>query len=191
MLRSGSVRTAFVWLALVCPAGLLAPAPSRADGLSVLSVGLRARIGEKNILGEPQPESFKAYDVVADIRSPWGWYSRSGWGLGFRLLGSVGALHAVGSTALVASAIPIVALGRQDGRFTLDAGAGVGLLSRQQFGVQDLGGPAQFALTVGLGVPLYRRIGVGYRYLHYSDASFYGPHNTGVDFHMLELTYWL
>jgi len=67
-------------------------------------------------------------------------------------------------------------------------GAGGALLSRHRFGTQDYGGYFQFALTAGVGVPLFKRLGVGYRFLHYSDAGIHGPHNTGADFHMLELT---
>jgi hypothetical protein len=71
----------------------------------------------------------------------------------------------------------------------LDAGAGGALLSRHRFGTQDFGGSFQFALTMGAGVPLYERLGLGYRYLHYSDAGIHGSHTTGADIHMVELTY--
>ena len=42
---------------------------------------------------------------------------------------------------------------------------------------------------LGLSVPLYKRIAVGYRFQHYSDGRAYGSESTGVDFHMLELLY--
>lgn len=68
-------------------------------------------------------------------------------------------------------------------------GAGPALLSRHRFGEQDYGGYFQFALTVGLSVPVFRGFGVGYRFLHYSDAALYGHDTTGADFHMLEIHY--
>jgi len=71
----------------------------------------------------------------------------------------------------------------------LDLGMGGALLSKHHFGTQDFGGPFQFALTLGDGVPLYERLGGGYRFLHYSDAGTNGSHTTGVDFHMIELIY--
>ena len=83
----------------------------------------------------------------------------------------------------------VIAFGRQDGRFTLDLGAGFALLSKPAYTRQDFGGALQFALTLGLSVPLYERIGVGYRFQHYSDGGAYGHEKTGVDFHMIELTY--
>jgi hypothetical protein len=42
---------------------------------------------------------------------------------------------------------------------------------------------------VGVSVPLYGRVGVGYRFMHYSDGGAYGEHTIGADFHMIELIY--
>ena len=109
--------------------------------------------------------------------------------MGTRLLTSAGVLSGADKTALVVSVIPVLALGSQDGQFTLDLGAGLALLSKHHFAQQDFGGNLQFALTFGVGVPLYRRVGVGYRFMHYSDAGLYGPDTIGVDFHMVELIY--
>jgi hypothetical protein len=157
--------------------------------LSLLSVSIRTTIASIDVLGDVALEEFREYGVAANLRLPWAWYSQSGWGTGTRLMAGAGALHGGGETALVVSLIPLVALGSQDGRFTLDMGAGGALLSRYLFGTQDYGGYFQFALTAGVGVPLFERLGVGYRFLHYSDAGINGPHNTGADMHMLELTY--
>jgi hypothetical protein len=156
---------------------------------SLLSVSIRATISSIDVLGDVAPEEFREYGVAANFRLPWAWYSQSGWGAGTRLMASAGALYGAGETALVVSLIPLVALGSQDGRFTLDLGAGGALFSRHHFGTQDYGGCFQFALTAGVGVQLFERLGVGYRYLHYSDAGINGSHTTGADLHMLELTY--
>ena len=155
----------------------------------LLSVSIRSRFSGTDVLGDVAPEEFWEYDAAANFKLPWAWYSQSGWGVGTRLMASIGALYGSGETALVVSFIPLVALGSKDGRFTLDLGTGGALLSRQRFGTQDYGGLFQFALTAGVGVPLYKRLGVGYRYLHYSDAGIYGPQTTGADFHMLEIIY--
>jgi hypothetical protein len=157
--------------------------------LSLQSVSIRARFSSIDVLGGVATEEFKEYDMAANFRLPWAWYSQSGWGAGIRLMASAGVLYSDGDTALVVSLIPLIALGSQDGRFTLDMGAGGALLSRHRFGTQDFGGNFQFALTAGAGVPLFARLGVGYRFLHYSDAGIYGPNNTGADLHMLELIY--
>lgn len=168
---------------------VLAPWPSRAEGSHLLNIGVRARIGGERVLGEEQPEAFHEYDAVASIRLPWERYYPSGWGVGTRLLASAGVLQGAEKTAFVFSLIPVLAFGSQDGRFVFDLGAGAALLTRHAFGRQDYGGHVQFALTVGVGVPLYGRLGVGYRFLHYSDAGIYGNNTIGADFHMVELIY--
>ncbi len=157
--------------------------------LSLLSVNIRATLSSTDVVGDMAPEEFREFGVSANFRLPWVWYSQSGWGAGTRLMASTGALSGGGENALVVSLIPLVAFGSQDGRFTLDMGAGGALLSRHRFGTQDYGGYFQFALTAGVSLPLFERLGVGYRFLHYSDAGMNGPHTTGADMHMLELTY--
>ena len=83
----------------------------------------------------------------------------------------------------------VVAIGTPDWRYTLDLGAGIALVSRRQFAQQNVGGPVQAALTLGLSARLYGPFTAGYRFMHYSDAGAFGPHTIGADFHMLELTY--
>jgi len=170
-------------------AGLELPRPKAVAGLDLFSVGVRARVGEKRVLGEVAPESFNAFDLVATARLPWQRYSAAGWGVGTRVVAGAGIMRGAGRTALVVSAIPVLAFGSQDGRFTFDLGAGLALISEHRFANQDFGGALQGALTLGVTVPLHRRIGVGYRFQHYSDAGAYGSNTIGADFHMLELTY--
>lgn len=181
-------KRAAVMLALtICVDGVFSPRLSYAADLDLLSIGVRARVDEKRVLGEEQPESFRAFDVVASIRLPWQRYSPSGWGVATRALASAGVLQGADQTALVVSLTPILAFGSEDGRFTLDLGAGIALLSEHRYAQQDFGGPLQFSLTFGVSVPLSQHIGVGYRFMHYSDASAYGSGTIGADFHMLEL----
>jgi hypothetical protein len=162
--------------------------PGRAEDLRLLSIGMRAGTGA-DVLGDAAEEEFQEFDAVATFQLPWGLYSESGWGAGVRLMASAGAFRGAGETALAVSLIPVLALGTQDGRFSLELGSGGALLSKHRFGTQDFGGPFQFALTLGASVPLYKRLGVGYRFLHYSDAGINGPHTTGADLHMIEFIY--
>ncbi|WP_341581148.1 acyloxyacyl hydrolase [Marinobacter metalliresistant] len=171
--------------------GLLIPGPSYSysEDLELQSLSIRARISEKTLLGEEAPEDFKEYDVSANFHLPWNNYSTSGWGIGSRLMASGGLLRGAGKNALVVSLIPELTLGSEDGRFVLDLGMGGALFSRWGFGTQDYGGPFQFALTSGVAVPLYRNLGLGYRFLHYSDAGVNGSDTIGADFHMIEFSY--
>ncbi len=172
---------------LIC--GLLIPGPSYSEDLELQSLSIRARVSEKTLLGEEAPEDFKEYDVSANFHLPWNNYSTSGWGMGSRLMASGGPLRGAGKNALVVSLIPELTLGSKDGRFVLDLGVGGALFSRWRFGTQDYGGPFQFALTSGVAVPLYRNLGLGYRFLHYSDAGVNGSDTIGADFHMTEFSY--
>ncbi|MDZ7853227.1 MAG: acyloxyacyl hydrolase [Halomonas sp.] len=181
-----SVAFKLLPIVLAC---LLATTSSSAGDLELQSLSLRARVSEKTLLGDQAPEDFKEYDLSANVALPWESYSTSGWGMGTRLMASAGLLRGSGKNALVVSVIPELTLGSQDGRFLLDLGAGGALFSRHRFGTQDYGGPFQFALTLGIGGPLYRQLGLGYRFLHYSDAGVNGPDTTGADFHMIEFRY--
>lgn len=169
----------------------LAATPTRgvASDYELLSASVQVRIGERTVLGRKSPDSFQEYDLRASWNTRWEHQVLSGLSVGARLLASGGVFEGPGETAAVASAIPVVALGTQDRRFTLDGGAGFAFLSAHRYAQQDFGGHLQFALTLGLEGPLYRRIGVAYRFMHYSDAGVYGSHTVGADLHMAGLTY--
>lgn len=168
---------------------LLAPSLSYSEDLVLKSISVRTRVSEKTLLGKDAQEEFEDYEVSANFGLPWKSYSTSGWGMGTRLMASTGILRGAGENALVVSLIPELILGSEDGRFTLDMGAGGALFSRHRFGTQDYGGPFQFALTFGVGVPVYKKLGISYRFMHYSDAGVNGPDTTGADFHMIEFSY--
>jgi hypothetical protein len=188
--RKGASPAGAAWLALVPAVGLVfASTASRASDVELLNIGIRVRVGEKRVLGEQHPESFRAYDLFTTIRLPWEERFATGWPVGLRVLASAGVLQGADKTALVVSAIPVLAFGLPDWRFTLDLGAGLAFMSRHHYAQQDFGGPVQAALTLGFSVPLYERIGVGYRFLHYSDGGAYGSGTIGADFHTIELLY--
>jgi hypothetical protein len=177
-----------VLLSVLC--SLFTAVLSYAEDFRLLNMSLRARISGATMLGEQQPENFQEYDLTGNFGLPWQGYSTSGWGVGTRLMASAGVIYGGGETGLVGSLIPGIAVGSEDARVFLDMGAGLALLSRSQFGTQDFGGSFQFALTVGAGFPVYKQLGLGYRFLHYSDASVHGGDTIGADFHMIEFSYW-
>lgn len=184
------IRTV-VWLVITSFAiSLLVPWPSRAEDIRLMNVGIRAGFTGASVLGEEQKEAFQEYSAFATLGLPWGRYSRSGWGVGTRLIASLGALQASGgASGVIGSLVPVIAFGSQDGRFAIDIGGGGALLSTHHFGKQNFGGPFQIVATMGVSVPLYQRLGAGYRFQHYSDAGLYGSDSRGADFHMIELTY--
>jgi hypothetical protein len=170
--------------------GIFFSSPSRADELRWLSVGLRGgtTIGGHPVLGDAEDESFQQYDIVSTLGLLWSWHSESGWGLTTQVMGSVGALTGGGNTAFLATLVPGIALGPRNSLFSVDLGVGASLLSRNEFGRQDMGGPFHIVFAFGVRVPIYKAIGLGYRLHHMSDAGMYDDAK-GVDTHMLELTY--
>jgi len=163
--------------------------PGPAAAYELLSVAVQARIGERTVLGEQSPESFLAYDLRTSWRTPLEHRFASGMTVGAWGLASLGIFEGPDNTAVAASAIPLLAVATDDARFNLDAGIGLALLSEHRFADQDFGGPLQFALTLGLEAPLFGRVGLSYRFMHYSDASLYGAHTIGADLHMAGLSY--
>lgn len=169
---------------------LATPLHSQAVDMELQSVGVRLQIGEKShVIGALQPESFRESDVEAIFGLPWERPLQSGWEARTRLVMHAGVLKGQSDSALVAVAIPTIALGTQSGSFLIDTGLGLAYLSRHRFDLQDFGGPLQFALTLGIEVPLHGHIAAGYRFMHYSDAGFYAPGTIGADMHMVELLY--
>lgn len=180
------------WCApLVLVLCLLASSPCDAEGLQLLNVGARVRFAGHDVIGKVAPEEFDEVDLSATFALPWALRTASNWEAGTRLMASAGVLTGAGESALAVSLIPLLALGSPHGRLTLDLGAGAALLSRHRFGSQDFGGAFQFALTAGFSVLLTQRLALGYRFLHYSDASLHGQGTTGADLHMLEITWKL
>lgn len=177
-----------LFLALV-PLALLGAAPAGASDYELLDLQLQARVGERTLLGKQSPESFYAYDLRGTFGTPLEHRFDPGLTVGARLLGSVGLFEGTGRTALSASVVPMLAIGTHDGRFRVDGGLGLGVLSEHRYGAQDFGGPLQFALTAGLEAPLYGRLGLSYRFMHYSDAGAYGSDTIGADLHMAGLSY--
>jgi hypothetical protein len=179
--------TRLLLLALVV--GLLAPEPAHSGDFSLRSLSIRARVSNATTLGAAQPEQADAYDLSAHFATPWLSKIRSGWKIGSQLTASAGLLHSAGEDAVTVSLIPKITVRSKGGGFVFDAGAGFALISPHTLGTQDYGGPFQFALTVGASLPVGKRWGLGYRFLHYSDAGINGDDTTGADFHMVEISY--
>jgi hypothetical protein len=168
---------------------LLTASPSCADALRLTSVGIRGGVTGWTVIGADEIEQFQRYDVLATVALPWIWYSETAWGLDTALMASAGALLGGGEAGFIGTLTPVLALRSRDQRFSVDAGIGGALLTRHKFGDQQWGGPFQLVLTGGFRIPIYRALGIGYRYQHLSDADLYGNPSRGADFHMLELTY--
>ena len=168
---------------------LLAPCLSQAEEIRLNSIGVRGGVSGSSPIGEKETEYFQEYDAMADWSMPWEWYSASGWGIGTRLMGTVGAVTAAGDTAFVSTVVPGVVLGKKDGWLSIEVGTGGALLSQHHFAHQDMGGVFQFVWDMAARAKVYRGLGLGYWFHHMSDASLYGRDARGVDLHMIEIGY--
>ena len=129
-------------------------------------------------------------DVFWSWRSPYAWEFTPGWDVGARLNASVGALRGQGETGAVGTLVPTLAIGDTGDVFSFEAGVGVALFSKWEYGtVEDFGGPLQFILDLGVNYRVYKRFGLGYRFQHWSDGGIHGVNNRGVEMHMLEFSY--
>lgn len=154
--------------------------------LSLIAVG--ARYGTN--AATDKAGALDRVDVFWSWRSPFAWEFKPGWDIGARLNASVGALRGQGETGAVGTLVPTLAIGDTGNVFSFEAGVGAALLSKWQFGtVEDFGGPLQFILDVGVNFRVYKRLGLGYRFQHWSDGGIHGDDNRGVEMHMLEFSY--
>ena len=129
-------------------------------------------------------------DIFWSWRSPYAWEFSPGWDIGARMNASVGALRGQGEIGAVGTLVPTLAIGDTDNGFSVEAGVGAALLSKWEFGgVEDFGGPLQFILDLGVNFRAYKRLGLGYRFQHWSDGGIHGADNRGVEMHMLEFSY--
>ena len=168
---------------------LLAPSLSQGEEIRLNSIGIRGGVSGRSPIGAKETEYFQAYDVMANWSLPWAWYSESAWGVGTRLMASVGTVRAAGDTAFISTLVPGFVFGKKDGWLSLEVGGGTALLSQHQFAHQNMGGPFQFVWDTAVRAKVYRGIGVGYWFHHISDASLYGDNGRGFDVHMIEVSY--
>lgn len=168
--------------------GSLAEEPALPAGL--LWVGPRYGFGGNSPLGEEQKENFTLFDVAALWRLPWSWRPRlANWGLETRLIGSAGELAAAGTTSIMGTLVPALAVSDRKGVVSIDLGLGFGFFSKYKFGVQDFGGPVQIVGSTGISFTPFPGFRAGYRFQHFSDAGTYGPTSLGVDMHLIEAGY--
>jgi len=154
--------------------------------LSLVAVGARYGTNART----DKAGAMDRIDVFWSWRSPFAWEFTPGWDMGVRLNASVGAIRGQGETGAIGTLVPTLAVGDIDNVFSFEAGAGLALFSRWEYGtVEDFGGPLQFILDLGVNYRVYKRFGLGYRFQHWSDAGIYGVNNRGVEMHLFEFSY--
>ncbi|GJL54939.1 MAG: hypothetical protein NPIRA02_20710 [Nitrospirales bacterium] len=136
-----------------------------------------------------EKEDFEQFDVFGIVSLPGQWDFSPDLKSGLRLYGSVGALRGAGDLGFITTVTPGLAVTKKSWKLTFDIAMGGALISDWEYGRQDIGGPFQFIGHLGVSYHLPGNLAVGYRFHHMSDATIYGP-SRGVDFHMLEFSYY-
>ena len=139
-------------------------------------------------LPEGETEDYEQVDVVGTLGFPGQWEFGPGWTGRYLINASAGGLRGAGEWGFISTGTVGLAFSKQDWHFTFDIGGGGALLSKWEFGDQDMGGPFQFIAHAGLNFHLPWNMLAGYRFHHMSDGDIYGDHR-GVDLHMIEIRY--
>lgn len=135
-------------------------------------------------------ESFDQYDLFASYGLPWSWQ----WGRAIQvdtyLTTAVGILDGGGDIGVAGSLGFEFAFGSASGRcpFEIRAGSALTLISEDEYGEEDLGGPVQFTHHISLYYWFLERLSAIVRVQHMSNAGIYSE-NPGVDMIMLALVY--
>jgi hypothetical protein len=99
---------------------------------------------------------------------------------------SVGVLDGEGDTGGKATVALDFVLFTSDRMVSMTAGIGAGLMTDEEFGNTDFGGPLYFVFQAGASYWLNPSFSIGYRYHHESNASIYDT-NPSLNLHQLEL----
>jgi hypothetical protein len=144
-----------------------------------------ARVGFSDSRNE---EYFNQYEGFATYNLPWALNFENGWDLGTYIEMNAGVLEGGGDTGLVVSVGPGLSLTSPRKRLLLGVGVNPSLVSKTEYGREDIGGPFQFTLYAGLSWIFYRGLSVDYRYQHMSNAGIYSQ-NPGINQHMFGFSY--
>ena len=154
-------------------------------GRSSWEAGLRGGASFNN-----EEESFNQYDLFASYGLPWSWQ----WGRAIQvdtdLTTSAGILDGGGEIG-VAGSLGFEFVFGGTGRplpVELRAGSALTLISRHQFGDEDLGGPVQFTHHISFYYWFLENLSVLAHVQHMSNAGIYSE-NPGVNMIMLAMVY--
>ncbi len=179
-MRRNMIFKKFV-LVTVCCIVIFSVTTASAEDTGWNALGLRAGIDDgRNDEDLTQFEAFALYDL------PWNWKLGSDWQLAPVVEMNAGALHGGGDTAFVGSVGPAISVLSPAKTFALLAGINPTVISEDNIGDEELGGPLQFTSHIGLSYTMQQRLIFGYRFQHMSNAGIYSA-NPGVNMHMLEI----
>jgi hypothetical protein len=152
-------------------------------GRGSLEAGLRA-----GATFNDEDESFNQYDMGVRYGLPWSWVWGEALQVDTNVATSIGVLEGGGDAGLVGSLGFEFVFGSARGKcpFEIRAGSALTLISEDQYGDEDLGGPVQFTHHISLHYWFLENLSVVARVQHMSNAGIYDE-NPGLDMIMLGL----
>jgi len=147
------------------------------------SVGLRGGVNDNR-----NDENFAQYEGFASWHLPWFWQLEHGWKMRTYLEANAGVLSGGGTEAFAGSVGPGFYITGMRQMVEISLGINPTVISKHEFGDENLGGPIQFTSHIGLNFIFDRHYSIGYRLQHMSNGVLY-EHNPGVNSHMVEAGY--
>jgi hypothetical protein len=159
------------------------PHPLWGSEIDRRSIGLRGGVND-----DRNDEDFEQYEAFSTWKLPWIWQRDTGWTLGTYIEANAGVLSGGGKSAFVGSIGPGIYISGFREVVHIAMGLNPTVISKHEFGDEDLGGPIQFTSRIGLNITFAEQYSVGYRLQHMSNCVLY-EHNPGVNMHMIEVDY--
>ena len=137
-----------------------------------------------------EDESFSQIDLFVNYGLPWSWLWGSAVQVDTQLTAAIGILDGAGDEGVAGSLGFEFVFGSSSGKcpFQLRAGSALTLISQDEYGDEDLGGPLQFTHNISLYYWLLENLSTVARVQHMSNADLYSE-NPGVNMVMLSLVY--
>jgi hypothetical protein len=176
------VRT-FFWATMVAVLIGWGALGSEAMALELQMLGLRGGISDHR-----NKEEFNQYEGFAIWNLPWTWNLASNWSLTPYIEANAGMLKGGSESAFVGSIGPGLYITGFKDKVSILMGVNPTVISKQNYGDEDLGGPIQFTSHIGIDFNIVRHFAMGYRFQHMSNFVFYHP-NPGLNMHMIEISY--
>jgi hypothetical protein len=178
----GMLRTLF-WAPIVTVLLVWGVFSSVVLALDCQMLGLRGGISDNR-----NDEDFTQYEGFATWNLPWSWHLASDWSLTTYIEANAGLLKGGGESAFVGSIGPGIYFTGLREKISIFMGINPTVISKHNFGDEDLGGPFQFTSHIGIDFYFVRPFAIGYRFQHMSNLVFYDS-NPGLNFHMIEIGY--
>ena len=159
------------------------PQPVSGNEIVWRSIGLRGGVNDHR-----NDEDFEQYEAFSTWQLPWFRRWESGWALGTYLEANAGVLRGGGESAFVGSIGPGLYISGYKEKLDISMGINPTIISKHEFGDEDLGGPINFTSHIGLNFNFSRHFSIGYRLQHMSNGVFYDV-NPGLNMHMIEMGY--